>query len=54
MKMTDFSITQLNDIPVNRLDDIPITILDDIQTKMGPDAPINQVFMLDSQRRNVQ
>jgi len=53
--MDDFTpITRIDDFPVTRLDEIPIHILDDIQASMDPNALVNRVFMLDSQRRNVQ
>ena len=46
-------ITRLDDIPVTRLDDTPITILDDIQSEMDPNALVNRVFIMDTERRNV-
>lgn len=46
-------LTRLDDIPATRLDEIPITIMDDIQMSMGPDALVNRVFILDTERRNV-
>ena len=52
--MNEILMTRLDDIPVERLDDISITILDDIQSSMDPNALVNRVFMMDSERRNVQ
>jgi len=53
MSDDDFSTTMLCDIPMTRLDNIQITILDDIQSSMDPNAPVNRVFRMDSDRRNV-
>jgi hypothetical protein len=52
-KMSEIPLTRLDNIPVRRLDEIPITIMDYIQSSMDPNAPVNRVFILDIERRNV-
>ena len=52
--MNEFSLTRLDDIFVTRLDSVPVTILDDIQSQMDPNELVNRVFILDSERKNVQ
>jgi hypothetical protein len=49
----DIPVTRLDDIPVTRLDYIPIRILDDEQSLMSPNAPVNKIFILDKDRRNI-
>ena len=49
----DIPVTRLDDIPLTRLDYIPIRILDDIQSMMSPNAPVNEVVILDKERRNI-
>ena len=49
----DIIMTRLDDIPLVRLDDFQISILDDIQSSMSPNALVNRVVILDSDRRNV-
>ncbi|MGV8171673.1 MAG: hypothetical protein ACP5OA_03185 [Candidatus Woesearchaeota archaeon] len=52
--MNDYiPLTRLDDISVTRLDEVPIRILDDIQSSMSPNALVNRVFILDTERRNV-
>jgi hypothetical protein len=50
----EFQLTRLDDVSVTRLDDFPIAILDDIQSSMSPNALVNRVVILDSERRNVE
>jgi len=49
----DIPVTRLDDIPLTRLDYIPIKILDDIQSLMSPNAPVNEVVILDEDRKNI-
>jgi len=49
----DIPVTRLDDIPLTRLDFIPISILDDIQSMMSPNAPVNKIFILDKDRKNI-